>query len=548
MTHEAQRHDCDVLIVGAGPAGLALATELTGRGHTVRVVEKNARVGVQPRAKTTNVRTMTQMRRWGLAPEVRSRSPLSADFPRRVAFSTGLFGHEIHAFENAFCATPKRDDRFPENAEFIPQYVVEGILLDHVQSQSLAQVEFGARLASFEQDAHGVTASVAGADGTRQAIRARYLVGADGGRSTVREALGIAMQGQRNLVSFITLILRIPGLEADPGLKGALFHWVVNPDAPCIIGPMDRNDTWFWAMAIPIGAPTDDATLLGHVRAAIQKDFPLEILARDEWTVHRLIADRYRDGRVFLAGDACHLHSPFGGHGMNLGIGDAVDLGWKLAARLEGWGSDALLDSYEHERKPVHEKVLETSTENVAALSDHFSGPNLADAGPEGEAARRSAAAAVERIKRPEFVSLGVVLGYRYEGSPVVAEEAGAAPPFSVTDYLPTARPGALALHAWLADGRSIYDAFGAGFTLLRLAGHDAALERSLAAEAAAAGLPLTVADLSDEGLGDLYGAAYALVRPDQHVAWRGDQIPDPRELIDRVRGAVAINKTRLSA
>ena len=489
MAHAPQRHDCDVLIVGAGPAGLALARELTGRGHTVRVVEKNTRVGVQPRAKTTNVRTMAQMRRWGLAPEVRSRSPLTPEFPRRVAFSTGLFGHEIHAFENAFCASPRRDDRFPENAEFIPQYVVEGILLDHVKAQPLARVDFECRLVSFDQDADGVVASIATADGTRRTIRARYLVGADGGRSTVRAALGIAMQGQRDLVSFVTLILRIPGLEADPDLKGALFHWVVNPDAPCIIGPMDRNDTWFWAKAIPVGAPADDATLLGYVRAAIQKDFPLEILARDEWTVHRLIADRYREGRVFLAGDACHLHSPFGGHGMNLGIGDAVDLGWKLSAMLEGWGSDALLDSYELERRPVHEKVLETSTENVAALSDHFSAPDLASSGPDGAAARRSAAVAVDRIKRPEFVSLGVVLGYRYEGSPVVAAEAGAGTPFSVTDYLPTARPGALAPHAWLSDGRSIYDVFAAGFTLLRLADRNADLEEALTAAAAQARL-----------------------------------------------------------
>ena len=547
MAGEPQRKDCDVLIVGAGPVGLALATELAARGRTVRIVEKNERVGVQPRAKTTNVRTMAQMRRWGLAAEVRRRSPLAADFPRRVAFSTGLFGHPIHAFENAFCASPQRDDRFPEHAEFIPQYVMEGILLDHVKTHPLVRVTFGRRLTGFTQDADGVTATVTDADGREERVRATYLVGADGGRSTVRNGLGIAMRGERDLVSFVTLILRIPGLEADPELEGALFHWVVDPEAPCIMGPMDRNDTWFWAMAMPPGAPSDDATLLLHVRSAMQKDYPLELLARDEWTVHRLLADRYRDGRVFLVGDACHLHSPFGGHGMNLGVGDAVDLGWKLAAALEDWGTEALLDSYQSERRPVHERVLETSTENVAALSDHFRAPGLDDDGAAGEAARHAAAAAVEKVKRQEFASLGVVLGYRYSGSPVVAEEPGAEPPFSVTDYQPTARPGALAPHAWLADGASLYDRFAAGFTLLRLAKEDAGFEAALTDAAAAAGVPLAVADLSGEDLRALYGADYALVRPDQHVAWRGARHGDPSHLIDRVRGADEATKTRLS-
>jgi len=532
--------DYDVLVIGGGPVGLALATELTMRKHTVCVVEQNDRVGVQPRAKTTNVRTMTHMRRWGLAPEMRRRSPLDADFPRRVRFATSLFGHDIFNFENAFCSSPARDDRFPEHAEFIPQYVVEGILLDHVQSEPAATVLMQTRLDSFEQlPQGGVRATVTDLKtGEARTITARFLAGADGSRSTVREALGIKRQGLHSLISFVTLILRIPGLNTDPDLRPALFHWLVSPDAPCIMGPMDKNDVWYWAMPVPQGKEVSDEELLSLVRKAMRRDFDIEILARDPWTVHKLLAERYSAGDVYLAGDACHVHSPFGGHGMNQGISDAVDLGWKLSAVLDGWAGPGLLASYETERKPAHQLVLDTSTENVASLADHFLAPALDDDTPEGAAQRTKAAVAVEEVKAPEFRSLGVVLGYRY-ASPEVALDPDREPPvFSVTNYQPSAYPGSLAPHAWLADGTSLYDHFGLGFKLLRLGERDPASEDGLLAAASETGVPVSVFAPEEKGLRDLYDAGYALIRPDQHVAWRGSRIDDPRELLDRVRGA----------
>jgi 2-polyprenyl-6-methoxyphenol hydroxylase-like FAD-dependent oxidoreductase len=534
------RNDFDVLVVGAGPVGLALTTELTMRGHSVCVLEQNDRVGVQPRAKTTNVRTMTHMRRWGLAGEVRRRSPLDPDAPRRVRFATGLFGHDIFAFENAFCAAPVRDDRFPEHAEFIPQYVVEAILLDHVASRTLADIRMQSRFDGFEQvPGGGVRAAYTDlASGRSHGIAARYMVGADGARSAVRKALGIRMQGQHALASFVTLILRIPGINTDPQLRHALFHWIVDPKAPCIMGPLDRNDTWYWVTAVPQGPETTTEQLLGRVRMAMRKDLNIEVLARDAWTVHKLLADRYRDGDVFLAGDACHLHSPFGGHGMNQGISDAVDLGWKLSAALEGWAGPQLLASYETERQPVHRLVLDTSTENAASMSDHFLAPALDADSDEGVASRAAAASAVERVKAPEFRSLGMVIGYRYE-SPAVAQEVdGSAPVFSVTDYRPSAFPGCLAPHAWLDDGASLYDGFGRGFTLLRLGSEDARSEAALMQAAQGRAVPLDVFAPTAAQLRKLYGADYALIRPDQHVAWRGDRLDGPEQLLDRLRGA----------
>lgn len=535
--------ESDVLIVGAGPVGLALATELTMRGHTVHVVERNDRTGVQPRAKTTNIRTMTHMRRWGLAREMRKRSPLGPDFPRDVIFRTGLFNEPVYTFHDAFCATPQSYDAFPEHAEFIPQYVVEGILADHVKAEPRADLSFGCELVGFEQDETGVTARVRGAtSGAQTPIRTRYLVGADGGRSFVRESLGIAMNGTRNIVSFATLILRIPGLNDDPDLKRALFHWIIDPDITCFFGPMDRGDLWYWSKVADTDVTTE--TLLDYARRAVVRDYPIEFVTRDDWTVHSLIADRYREGRVFLAGDACHLHSPFGGHGMNQGIGDAVDLGWKLSAALEGWGGEGLLDSYTTERRQAHRVIVDSATKNVASLSDHFADPDLMKEGAVADEARGRAAEAIERLKRPEFQSVGLVLGNAYSNSPAIAVEPGPDQAIDVTTYTPSARPGHLAPHAWIDADMSLYDLFSDGFTLLRLGAAQEDGETALVAAARKRGIPLAIVAPDATGLERLYGARYALVRPDQYVGWRGNALPAPERILAVMTGQANEHQT----
>lgn len=537
----ADGFDCDVLIVGAGPSGLALATELNLRGHRSILIERNERTGVQPRAKTTNVRSMTQMRRWGLAGAVRRNSSLTPDFPRDVSFTTRLFAPPVFVFHDAFCASPVRRDEFPEHAEFIPQYLVEGILADHVRSAPLCDLRFRARMVALDQDARGVTARVEGPDGTNYALRARYVAGADGARSPTRQSLGIAMQGRHEILRFTSLILRIPGLAGAPGLKQALFHWILDPAAACIIGPMDRDDLWFWGGQATPETPLEP--LLDTVHRAIGRNLPVEVVARDNWVVHSLLAESYRCGRIFLLGDACHLHSPFGGHGMNLGIGDAVDLGWKLSAALDGWGDDTLLDSYEAERRQAHAAVIDSATRNAASLSETFADPLLMQTGPEAETARAAAAEAIERLKGPEFRSLGLVLGYRYAGSPALIAEDGTAPPLIEGEYRPTARPGHLLPHAWLGDGASLYDRLGPGFTLLCL-GPDGVDEGGIVAltdRAVAMRIPLTVIAPDDDAdaaaLRDLMQARLVLVRPDQHVAWRGDRLPDSARLTDAMQG-----------
>jgi hypothetical protein len=333
------------------------------------------------------------------------------------------------------------------------------------------------------------------------------------------------------------LIVRIPQLEKSPPSRRAIMYWIVNPQGPCVLSPLDGGGVWSFGILLPAGVKEiTDEEVIQQVHAAIGRPLQVEIIERDVWAAHRLIADRYRDGRVFLAGDACHLHPPFGGYGMNLGIADGVDLAWKLAAILEGWGGRALLTSYEEERRTVHQRTIVEAIENYKTLSNQLLKQNLDDDTPAGERARAGLANDIRAAKTREFKTLGVVLGSRYKESPIIVPEGSNPPAEHHADYEPSAHPGCLAPHAWLADGTSLYDHFGLGYNLLLLADRGEPLAREIQSAAAAAGVPLSLLDLRQSDLAALYQAPLALVRPDQYVAWRGSNV-DATALIDAVRG-----------
>jgi FAD binding domain-containing protein/aromatic ring hydroxylase-like protein len=314
------------------------------------------------------------------------------------------------------------------------------------------------------------------------------------------------------------------------------MYWLINDELPALIGPMDRGDRWFF---MPTHVPADMAfsnqDVPGLIRRATGIDLPYEVLSSDEWIASQLVADRYRDRRVFLIGDACHLHPPFGGYGMNMGIADGVDLGWKIAAVLRGWGGAALLESYQAERRPVHQYVISEAVANHALLGNQLWRAQIEADGPEGEKVRQEVGDLIRNTKAREFHALGVVKGYRYEDSPVLVSESGALPSLDWREYQPSAHPGCIAPHAWLQDGSSLYDHFGDGFTLLCTEGAiDSGAEEILRA-ARALGVP--VKPLPAPHLAKLYQARYTLVRPDQHVAWRGHDSADAGSIIARVVG-----------
>jgi 2-polyprenyl-6-methoxyphenol hydroxylase-like FAD-dependent oxidoreductase len=513
-----------VAIIGAGPAGLAAAIELGMRGVACVVLERTERGGYAPRAKTTHTRTREHLRRWGIADQLAAASPFGVDFPSNVTFVTRLGGKLIKRFENALQCSPLRDERYSEHSQWIPQYKLEEVLRSHAATLPSIAFHFGSEYTGFEQDEGGVTVYYDdAATGETRSLRAGYLIGADGARSKVRDDIGAETYGlSRNY----NIIFRAPGLMAAHDKGPAIMYWQLNAELPSLIGPMDKGDLWYF---MPIGTDKDvtftDEEAIAAIRTSTGIDLPYEILSSDEWVASRLLADRYRNGRAFLIGDACHLHPPFGGFGMNMGIADGVDIGWKIAAVEQGWGGPVLLDSYEAERRPAHDYVLDEAEANHAMLPNKLVREHIEDDGAAGDAVRAELAEIIGHAKAAEFYALGVVLGYCYQGSPVVVDDGSVASWERTRDYQPRAIPGCLAPHRWLGDA-SLYDLFGAGFTLLVLEdGLQADIDRA-SDEATAASTPLKIVELNDPALLALYEQPLILIRPDQHIAWRGTHWP----------------------
>ena len=530
----------DVLVVGAGPVGLSLAIELGHRGIGCLVVERNDRVGLSPRAKTTNVRSREHLRRWGIADALRQASPIAPDYPPDVVFATRMNGHELARFENAFNGRRVRDERYSEEAQWVPQYTVEEVMRTHATGLPGVAVTFGTELKGLHQDANGVVSEVVDLrTGTARTVQSAYLVGADGARSSVRGAIGAKMAGSKDGLRNYSIIFRAPELRARATLGDAIMYWMVNGEVPGLLGPMDMHGLWFFmATKLPGNADPEGVDPVHLIRTGTGlADLDIEVIRADPWTAHSLVADTYSSGRVHLAGDACHLHPPFGGFGMNMGIGDAVDLGWKLAATLQGWGGPNLLGTYQTERRPVHARTIHESQINYASLGNAFARPELEQDGPTAEAVRREVGATIAQTKDREFHTLGLVLGARYQGSSILAEDPADPPPEHFRDYTPSAYPGCLAPHAWLADGSSLYDHFGVGLNLLVLGGNAEGVN-AFHRPAADLGMPFDVVAPHDSRLPGLYGARFALIRPDQHVAWRGNDLPgDLTTLLRRITG-----------
>jgi 2-polyprenyl-6-methoxyphenol hydroxylase-like FAD-dependent oxidoreductase len=517
--------------------------ELGLHGRRCLLIDRSDRTSASPRAKTTNVRTRELMRRWGIAQRLADLSPFGVGYASDAVFATSMRGPELARFRNAMYCHPARDDRYAEHGQWIPQNLVERVLQDAVAGQATVDVRRPASLERLSEDHDGVTATLQDADGTRSQVRARYLVGADGARSTVREQLGIAMEGVSPLGHHRNHIFRAPDLHGLHRLGEAAMYWLVHAQHASVLSPLDARDLWVFSCSR--GSGDDDPAAM--IRSAIGLELPIDIVAQDDWTAHQLLAKRYGTARVFLIGDACHLHPPFGGHGMNMGIADGVDLGWKLAGVLAGWGGPALLGSYEVERGQVHRRVMAESVSNHKLLAASFHRPGLDKMTGYGARLRAEVGEAILAAKKPEFDSLGLVIGCHYEASPILLREPKDAPPRAAQPvYESCARPGCRAPHLWLeqgvAPGASLYDRFNrTGFTLLVTSECPGPANgvRPLLEAAAVAGVPIDVVAPKHPDLPDLYGATFALIRPDQHVAWRGDDVGHALEAIEVARGAI---------
>ena len=527
--------DTEVLIVGAGPVGLTLALDLGQKGVRCVLIERKSAPQFLPKMERCNARTMEIYRRMGLAQKIRAAG-LRADVPMDVYVILAMNEPPLLHLPYPSVAEARRrsdactDGSMPlEPYQLISQYTLEPLLKGVAETLPCVTVRYGCEFLSLEQDASGVTAHVR-AEGRDAALRAAYLVGCDGGSSAVRQQLGIELRGQGGLLRLRQALYRcdelfdrIP-LGSGPG-RGRHYH-VADDRATFLIM---QDSTRHWTLHAVVERDEDMARQFENTIGVPVK---YEMLYVGEWQQNLLLANHYGSGRVFLGGDAVHLMIPTGGLGMNSGVGDAVDLAWKLAATLQGWGGPNLLASYEVERRQVGERNVAAS--RYASLgrrrwrSQHR--PNIRDDTPAGQATRDELVRVADVEQRKSNEMIGAELGYRYAGSPLVCDEAGA-PEQPLREYVPSAWPGARLPHVWLEGHVAIQDRIGPGYTLLRLGGtreDTAALEGSIRSR----GAPLAVLDVPDEVARDVYGVDLLLLRPDLHIVWRGNRAPaEPQRL-----------------
>jgi 2-polyprenyl-6-methoxyphenol hydroxylase-like FAD-dependent oxidoreductase len=520
--------ETQVLIIGAGPVGLTLALDLGRRGVRCTLIERNLTSIQLPKMERCNARTMEIYRRLGVAETIRDAGlPRSA--PMDVFLATSMAEPPIVRLPCPSVTEAKaeiaahNDGRPLEPYQLISQYTLEPLLRSIVETLSGITVRFSCELMGFMQDSSSVSATICTRSGESETIRASYLVGCDGGSSTVRKQLGIRLQGEGNIRKLRQALFHCPDLyERIPMGKGRHYHIAEGPLFPFIIL---QDSTRHWTLHAQASTDGEMAEIFNR---SLGMPIDFEMLSVNEWTQHLLCAERYSEGRVFIAGDAAHLVIPTGGLGMNTGVGDAIDLSWKLAATLAGWGGPQLLASYECERRPVGLRNVKASR---AAMSGRLSWraayhPDIRKNTPEGAAIRAEMAARFDVEQRKVTEILGIEAGYRYVDSPIVWPEPGDGPDPDNPHYVPTTWPGARLPHVWLKDGTSLHYHLGLGYTLLRLGGtrvDTSNLERALQAT----GAPLDVLDIHDDIARDIFGYDLLLVRPDLHIVWRGNQPPE---------------------
>jgi 2-polyprenyl-6-methoxyphenol hydroxylase-like FAD-dependent oxidoreductase len=537
MAEHVATSETPVLIAGGGPIGLSLAADLGRHGIGTLLVEERENRLNPPKMLEVSVRTMEFCRQLGIANKVRNWG-FPFDWPLDSVFVTSLKGYELGRVRTPALAAQAHLPDSPERGMPCPQTWFDPILQNFARSFAHVTLRHSVRLDNFVQDTDAVTATLRDQkSGQTETVRAKYLVGCDGFASTVREQLGIKIRGEPHLDWSMTIYMRIPDLTAQHD-KGKAFRYVfVGPEGTwSFLSIVDGKDLWRLQLVDLDEHRLQNADITALVRRFMGGDLAYSIEDKNLWVRKRTVADRFMDGRVFLAGDAAHAHPPNGGLGMNTGIQDALDLGWKLAAVLDGWGGKRLLDSYDYERRPASARAAEVSLKNYRRLISAAQRAEIYSATSEGAAARRAIGERLVEENEKAWHPIGVHLGYIYHPSPIVVPDGTGEPEDDTFGYRPTTFPGARAPHVWLAPEKSTLDLFGTGFVLLKF--EDVATER-IEEAARARGVPLAVHRIAHAQAAALYERELVLVRPDGHVAWRGQRQPgDPLKLIDTVRGA----------
>ena len=528
--------NASVIVVGAGPVGLALAINLGRAGIKTILLERNPEPQFLPKMERCNARSMEMFRRIGLSKKIRDAG-LRADCPMDVFIVEDLTKpallEEKHPSIQTFQEKIRecRDLSMPlEPYQLISQYTLEPLLKAEAEALQSVEVLFGHELIEFSQSDDGVSVRFEDSDGQPKTLMAAYLVGCDGGSSPIRKQLGIKLRGEGGILELQQALFyceelfeRLPHGNG-PG-QGRHYH---RADADHTFLIM-QDSTKHWSLH----ATVPDAEAMKRKFEEIV-GFPIdyELLSCAPWRQNLLLADRYREGRVFLAGDSVHLVIPTGGLGMNTGVGDAFDLAWKLIGTLKGWGGPELLDSYEIERRQIGDRNVGASRyANVGrqkwrsiATDEIFDGTDA------GELIKRQLIQVADSEQRKGNRMIGAELGYRYVDSPCIDNIPGG-PEHRVGKYNPNVWPGSRLPHCWLDDGSALQDQLPETYVLLSL-GKKSLDTSKLRQSYEKIGAPVTEVRIDSDRLRDLYGFDFLVLRPDMHVVWRGNDAPqNPQEI-----------------
>jgi 2-polyprenyl-6-methoxyphenol hydroxylase-like FAD-dependent oxidoreductase len=540
----------DVLIVGAGPVGLTLAMDLAGRGVKVTIAEIR-HYAEPPNVKCNHVssRTMEQFRRLGVAKALREAG-LPGDYPNDVVFRTRMTGEEITRI-----SIPCREDRYTETEgpdawwptaeppHRINQIFLEPILLHHTASLDNVTLLNRTQVTQFTQDDDGVHAKLLNLDDQSTFdIHASFMVGCDGGGSNVRKQIGAQLEGTAVIQRVQSTHIRAPQLLGLMPGKPAWCYYSVNPDRCGTVFAIDGQETWLVHNHLNPDEPEFDSVdrdaSIRHI-LGVDQSFEYSVISKEDWVGRRLVSNRFRDRHVFIAGDAAHLWVPYAGYGMNAGIADAVHLAWLLAAHLQGWGAPSILDAYEAERQPITEQVSNFAMDHAQKMikARRAVPANIEANDALGAKAREELGQEAYELNVQQFCCAGLNFGYYYSDSPLIMADDEAPPPYTMGGFTPSTVPGCRAPHFWLHDGRSLYDAFGPGYTLLRFAPQLDVHEAM--DEAKAQGVPLTLLSIKPQDAPpDIYQHPLVLCRADQHVVWRGHELPhNLTQWVARLRG-----------
>jgi 2-polyprenyl-6-methoxyphenol hydroxylase-like FAD-dependent oxidoreductase len=524
--------DFDVIICGGGPVGMGLAIDLGQRGHRVAVVERYPEPQPIPKGQNLTQRSMENIHSWGAEKELRAARTVP---PGAGIGGLTCYGALLSDYHYDWLIRAKvRPFYFTDN-ERLPQYATERVLRARAAQIPAITTYYGWDGGAVTDAGDHVMLEVSERGGSsRQVLKGRYLVGCDGSRSRIREQAGITETLRDHDRLMVLAVFDAPKLhDYLERYPGKVYYNVLRPDLEgywLFFGRVDLEGRFFFHAPVPLGTTRDNFDFKGYIQKAAGAEFDIDFDYLGFWELRIAIADSYGKGNIFIAGDAAHSHPPYGGYGVNTGFEDARNLGWKLSAMLEGWGGAGLLDSYTQERRPVFASTAEGFIEKAIEEDRKF----LKTYAPDEDLAAFEAAWQ-ERIDGTTDEVFSFEPNYR--GSPIVVHDGGGQPS-AVGNHEFRARAGHHLAPKPLSDGRNVFEALGPGFTLIALSPKaDIAGYRNAAK---ALGVPLTVIEDSAAGGREEWEADMILLRPDQFVAWCGENDATPEIVMRRATGHLA--------